>query len=175
MENPQVTKFQQARKKTWIQFLLFTLMSLLTTVIDLGSFALFNYLVFTPYSGIDFQWWLLDYSVANGGLTAFLSFALSFLISQTFNFFMQRKVTFGATNNIALSASLYAVMILIVFFLQLWIPTLIRTPLANWIGGSWADLIIKNANMTLSFLIQFPVNKYIIMRVGHKKPALDID
>ena len=163
------TKLEKARKKTWLQFILFTLMSMLTTIVDLGTFALFNYLIFTPYRGISFQWWLIDYSIINGGLTAFLAFALSFAISQTFNFFMQRKVTFGATNNVALSGFLYAIMVLIVFFLQIWVPTLVRAPLSNAIGENWADLIIKNVNMTVSFIIQFPVSKYIIMRVGTKR------
>ncbi len=159
-------RFNQARKKTWVQFILFTLMSMLTTLVDLGTFALFNYLVFTSFRQIVFNWWLLDYSIANGGLTAFLSFALSFAISQTFNFFMQRKVTFRATNNIWLSGLLYIVMVITVFFLQLYVPTLVRIPLAQLIGGQWADLIIKNLNMTLSFIIQFPIIKYVITRVG---------
>ena len=165
----QTTTFAHTRKKTWFQFVLFTLMSLLTTLVDLGTFALLNYLVFASLASIDFQWWLFNYSVANGGLTAFLAFALSFVISQTVNFFLQRKVTFQATNNVLLSGLLYAAMVLMVFFLQLWVPTLVRAPLAQAIGEGWADLIVKNVNMTVSFLIQFPVSKYIIMRVGTKK------
>jgi len=161
------------RKKTWFQFILFTLLSMVTTLVDLGTFSLFNFLIFIPYRTVAFQWWLLDYSVINGGLTAFLSFALSFAISQTFNFFIQRKVTFQASNNLALSGLFYAAMVLVVFFLQLWIPTLIRQTFVDWIGASWADFVIKNMNMTLSFLIQFPVNKYIIMRIG-RRPAANI-
>ena len=159
------------RKKTWFQFILFTLLSMVTTLVDLGTFSLFNYLIFVPYRSMAFQWWLFDYSVTNGGLTAFLSFALSFAISQTFNFFIQRKVTFQASNNLALSGLMYAAMVQVVFFLQLWVPTLIRQPFVDWVGEGWADFIIKNMNMTLSFLIQFPVNKYIIMRVGQRPTA----
>ena len=165
------SKLATTRKKTWFQFIVFTLMSMLTTLVDLGSFALFNYLIFTSLAGINFNWWLFDYSVANGGLTAFLSFALSFIISQTVNFFLQRKVTFQAANNLLLSGLLYALMVICVFFLQLRVPTLIRAPLGNAIGDGWADLIVKNANMTISFLIQFPLIKYVITRVGAKKTA----
>jgi len=163
--------FSKARKKTWVQFVLFTLLSLVTTIVDLGTFALFNYLIFISYRQISFQWWLLDYSVANGGLTAFLAFSLSFVISQTFNFFIQRKVTFQANNNLAVSGFLYAVMVLVVFFLQIYLPTLIRIPLADIVGAAWADFIIKNGNMTVSFLIQFPVNKYVIMRFNKPKTS----
>ena len=162
-------KIEKARGKTWFQLVLFTLLSMVTTVVDLGTFALFNYLVFTAYRNIPFQWWLLDYSVPNGGFTAFLSFALSFAISQTFNFFIQRKVTFRAKNNLLLSGTLYAIMVLIVFSLQLWMPTVLRAPLSGLVGVGWADFIVKNVNMTISFLIQFPVSKYIIMRVGNRQ------
>lgn len=156
-------------KKTFWQFLLFLLMSLVTTVVDLGSFALFNYVLFVSLKDQPFHWFLFDYSLANGGLCAFLAFACSFILSQTFNFFLQRKVTFGANNRVIFSGLMYAVMVVGVFFFQLWIPTLIRDPLASWVGENWADFIIKNANMTVSFLIQFPMNKYVIMR--HKKSA----
>jgi len=162
------------RNKTGLQFILFTMMSLITSLVELGSFALFNYVIFVPYENIALSWWLINYSVDNGGLTAFLAFSLSFVVSQTFNFFVQRKVTFKASNNLAISGLLYALMVLILFALQLWIPTIIRVPLANRIGEPWADFVIKNGNMMLSFLIQFPVIKFIIVRVG-QKPALEQD
>ncbi len=158
-----------APKKTFWQFILFFLMSLVTTVVDLGTFSLLNYVVFVSLKTQAFQWFLFDYSILNGGLCAFLSFAISFMISQTFNFFIQRKVTFGANNRVAYSAIMYAIMVIGVFFFQLWIPTLVRDPLVSMVGENWADFIIKNMNMTVSFLIQFPMNKWVIMR--HKKSA----
>jgi len=152
------------QKKTLWQFIKFTFLSLITTVVDLGTFSLFNYLIFTRLADVPFAWWLLDYGVEDGGLCAFLSFSLSFVVSQTFNFFLQRKVTFGATGNLLKSGILYAVMVLAVFALGVWIPTLIRSPLALLVGTAWADFLVKNVNMTLSFAIQFPMNKWVIMR-----------
>ncbi len=158
-------------KKTFWQFILFLLLSIITTVVDLGTFALFNYVLFVGLKSQPFQWFLFDYSLVNGGLGSFLSFLCSFLISQTFNFFIQRKVTFGATNRMVYSAMMYAAMVIGVLFFQLWIPTLMRDPLAHWVGESWADFLVKNVNMTISFLIQFPMNKWVIMR--HKKSAVE--
>jgi len=151
-------------KKPFRQFIVFFLLSIVTTVVDLGTFSLFNYLIFASLKTLPFQWWLFDYSIINGGLCAFLSFSISFVLSQTFNFFIQRKVTFGANNNVLYSGIMYAVMVLLVFFFQLWVPTLVREPIARLVGGNWADFIIKNFNMTISFLIQFPMNKWVIMR-----------
>lgn len=158
-------------KKTFRQFIVFFLLSIVTTVVDLGTFSLFNYLIFTGLKTIPFQWWLFDYSVINGGLCAFLSFSISFALSQTFNFFIQRKITFGANNNVLYSGIMYAVMVLLVFFFQLWVPTLVREPIVNLVGANWGDFIIKNFNMTISFLIQFPMNKWVIMRQRKVKTA----
>lgn len=151
-------------KKTLWQFIKFTVFSSVTTVVDLGSFVVLNYLVFTSLANTEFKFWLLDYSIDSGGLCAFLSFALSFIISQIFNFFIQRKATFEATNNVLYSGIMYAVMIIIVFIFQLWMPTIVREPLSIVLGDTWGDLITKNINMTISFAIQFPMNKWVIMR-----------
>jgi putative flippase GtrA len=159
-KTPDRTNGFTTKNKTWWQFIKFTLFSMLTTVVDLGTFSLFNYWIFTRYAGTEFRLWLFDYSLANGGLCAFFSFALSFL---------QRKATFGATNNVLFSGIMYAVMVLVVFFFQMWLPTLVREPLVVLVGGNWADIILKNLNMTLSFAIQFPMNKWVIMRESKSK------
>ncbi len=157
-------KTDNSKKKTLWQFILFTLFSMVTTVVDFGTFSLFNYWIFTKLKDVSIQFWLFDYSIVNGGLCALLSFALSFIISQTFNFFIQRKATFKATNNVLKSAIMYAIMVLVVFFISLWLPTLIREPIVNLVGETWGDIIVKNINMTMSFAIQFPMNKWVIMR-----------
>ncbi len=125
------------KNKTFGQFILFLLFSMVTTVVDIGAFT------------------------------------LSFIISQTFNFFIQRKATFKATNNIIYSGIMYFLMVLIVLFFQIWIPTIVRQPVIALVGIKWGEFLIKNVNMTLSFLIQFPMNKWIIMRDIHSiKPTI---
>ena len=146
------------------QFLLFMLMSGITTLVDLGTFALFNFWLLKPYSATPFFWGPFRYGVESGGLTAFGAFAASFAVSQTFNFFLQRKTTFQANNNALISAIFYVIMVVGVYFLQLFLPTLLRAPLAALIGATFADLAMKLINMSVSMLIQFPLNKYVIMR-----------
>ena len=146
------------------QFIMFMLMGCFTSVVELGSFAICNFWIFVPLRERAFSWWLIDYSVKNGGLTAFLSFAISFAVSQIFNFFLQRKTTFKANNNAGRSAVMYAVMVISIYFLQLYLPTLIRAPIAAALGATLGDLLVKMINMTSSMLIQFPINKFLIMR-----------
>jgi len=159
----QFQEWKNKHKTLW-QFVMFTLMSCITTVVDLGSFALFNYLVFTSLNTQPFFWWIINYSIEDGGLGAFLAFGLSFAISQTFNFFLQRKTTFKANNNALYSGIMYAVMVIGVYFLQLWIPSLILAGIAAAVGAKWSAMVVKFINMTISMLIQFPMNKWVIMR-----------
>ncbi len=159
----------KAKHQTLWQFVMFTLMSCITTVVDFGSFALFNYLVFTSLKTLSFSWWIINYSVADGGLCAFLAFALSFAISQTFNFFLQRKTTFKANNNVLYSGIMYAVMVIGVYFLQLWIPSMILAGIAAAIGATLGATAVKFINMTISMVIQFPMNKWVIMRNNDEK------
>jgi putative flippase GtrA len=164
INNPETNIEKIDKKEGLWQFIKFTLVSLITTVVELTTFTLFNYLIFSSLSLISFKLWLLDYSIENGGLRTFLAFSLSFIIAQIFNFFVQRKATFKADNKVLNSALMYIVMILIIFILQLWLPTMIRIPLSRLTGQNWADFIIKNMMMTLAFVIQFPINKWIIMK-----------
>ncbi len=158
-----VSLWKERHKGVW-QFIVFTLMSGITTLVDLGTFAFFNFWLLAPYRTQPFFFGPFRYSVENGGLTAFGAFAASFAISQTFNFFLQRKTTFKANNNPATSAALYAVMVVGVYFVQLYLPTLLRAPIAGILGATAGDFAMKLINMTISMLIQFPMNKYVIMR-----------
>jgi len=155
--------FTKKNQTLW-EIIKFTLMSLVTTIVDMGVFALLNYWLFVVYKDTSFNWWLFNYRVDNGGLTAFLSLLVSFAVSQMVNFILQRKVTFGATNNKLYSAIMYAIMVIGVYFFILWLPTLFIQPLYAAIGENWGGIITKMVSMTISFLIQFPMNKWVIMK-----------
>ncbi len=64
---------------------------------------------------------------------------------------------------------MYAVMVVGVYFVQLYLPTLLRTSLAGVFGEALGDIAMKLINMTVSMLIQFPMNKYVIMRNSNKQ------
>jgi putative flippase GtrA len=171
MKTKQIGAFScwKEKHKGFWQFILFVLVSGVTTLVDLGTFALFRFWLLVPLRDQAFFWGPFRYSVENGGLTVFGAFAVSFAVSQTFNFFLQRKTTFRANNNIATSAVMYAVMVVGVYFVQLYLPTLLRTSLAGVFGEALGDIAMKLINMTVSMLIQFPMNKYVIMRNSNKQ------
>ena len=164
MDRKQKYEAWKQQHETLWQFFMFMLMGCVTTIVDLGSFALFNFWIYVPFRDRSFSWWLIDYTVEKGGMTAFLSFASSSALSETVSFFVQRKTTFNANNNVAKSAVMYAVLIILVYFLQLYMPTLTRVPLVKLFGEATGDMLAKMFNSTMSMLIQFPVCKWVIMR-----------
>ena len=67
------------------------------------------------------------------------------------------------------SGVMYAVMVIGVYFLQLWVPSIIQAGIAALIGAALGATVVKFINMTISMLIQFPMNKWVIMRKNDKK------
>ena len=145
----------KAKTGAWGQMLLFWLMG--------------SYVLFTGLKNIPVHWWLLDYSVSKGGLCALLSFGISFAVSQTVNFFVQRKTTFSASGNVLLSGILYAVVVLGTYVLVLWLPTVISEPVCSVLGQTLGAVTVKLLCQFASFLVQFPLNKFLVMRDWSKK------
>lgn len=161
----------KGKARTLWELFTFWLMGGVAGLIDLAVFAVCNYWVFAGLRGVDARFWLLDYGAENGGLCALLSFAVSFAVSQAANFFIQRKATFGATNNVLISALEYAAMVVAVYILILWLPTFIGAPIYRALGENLGAIAVKLVSQFVSFLIQFPINKWVIMR--REKPASD--
>lgn len=159
--------FKRFRREheTLSQFILFTLLSLVATLVDFTVFSLLNFWLLKPLKSVDFVWWLLDYNAVNGGgLGGLIATAAAYFAAQVTNFFVQRKGTFQANNNVASSGAMYFVMIVAIWFLQLYLGGLFMKWFARPFGHDLGDLLSRVANNTVAFLIQFPLNKYVIMK-----------
>lgn len=150
--------------RTSHQFILFILMSSITSLVEYATFALGAFLLFKSFQDDPFSWWLIDYPLESGGLGSFLSFATSYIIAQLFNFIIQRKTTFKANNHVVKSAVLYTLMVVGIYVLQLLLPPLILDDLIGWFGYEIGSIIVKSLMMTMAMLIQFPLNKWVIMK-----------
>ena len=151
------------------QFLSFAALGGVVTVVDFAVFALCRYLIYLPYLDTPFHAWLFHYGTDAGGLCGFLSFITSFAIAQVVSFVMQRKVTFKANNNTAASAAMFTVLILFILWVNLTLPTVTVPFLSRFMSAELAAFLGKSMNMTLSMLIEFPVDKFIIMRRTDRK------
>ena len=163
-------RFQEKHAALW-QFIKYALLSGLATVVEVIVFALLNFWIFRPLKSVDFVWWILNYNAATGGgLGGFYATAVSYIAAQVFNFIVQRKHTFGSTNNVAFSAVMYTAMVIAVWFFQIYMGAVLMNALSPLIGNTWGDLLSKCLCMTMSFAIQYPMNKFVIMR-KQKRPT----
>ena len=159
----RLSKWKENHKQLW-QFVSYALVGLFISATEFVSFIILNFVVFIRFSDRPFSWWLFDYAVEDGGLKSFLSYAVTFAISQTINFIVQRKKTFKANNNVAKSAAMYVVMVIVLYCMQVYLPTVIRTPIARVFGEALGDILALAASMFCAMLIQFPLSKWVIMR-----------
>jgi len=156
-------KFAAAHPDLW-EFIKFAALGIIASLTEVGSFALLNYVLLVPYKTIPFSWWLFDYGAAKGGLGTFLSLTISYALAQLVNFFVQRNLTFKATNGRLASFVMYAISVVGMYLFITWLPTVFIEPLYAAVGAGPGAILTKMICMTTGFLIQFPLNKFVIMR-----------
>lgn len=150
--------------KPFWQFVKFLLLGLIATVVELGVFAICNYSVFKGFSNRPFSWFLFSYPISEGGLCSFLSLVVSFTAAQITNFIVQRKYTFKSTNNVVLSSIMYLVMVVACYIYILWLPSIISSLFYDLLGSDLGALAVKLISQFTCALIQFPLNKFLVMR-----------
>lgn len=163
-------RFSAHHPALW-QFVLFNLLSLCATATDLGVFLLLNSVLLTRWRTVPVTWWLLDYTEAAGGLAALIATAAAYLCAQIVNFFVQRKGTFHADNNVAKSGVLYLMMIVGIWFFQIYFSARLLQWFNPLFGEALGGILMRLANGMISLLIQFPLNKFVIMRSRDKRPT----
>ena len=152
------------RHPTLKQVLTFLLVGCITGLIDLLVYSLCYYFIFPSLRDVEFHFIFINYSLNAGGKCAFLSFAFSYGISQCFNFIAQRKATFKANNNPILSGFFYFIMVILIYAFCLWFPSVISEFIYEKIGISFGAIVVKLLCQTACTVIQFPINKFFIMR-----------
>jgi putative flippase GtrA len=152
------------------EFIMFNLMGNIATITNFAVLALGTNVLFRSLASQDFIWGPFNYAVENGGLAGFISFLLSYAVAQTVNFIVQRKAVFHANNKLAWPIVVYIITLLIVYFICLYVPTIITVPLAS-IFGDFAIYVSNFVNIVIQVIIVFPVMKLIIMKQVPKEEA----
>lgn len=145
------------------EFIMFNLLANIATITNFAVLLIGNNLLFKTLADIEFVWGPFDYSAANGGLSSFLSFLLSYACAQTVNFIVQRKMVFNTDNRLGKAIPIYILTILIVYIICLYVPTLIVAPLTEIIGGL-AIYAANCVNIMIQVIILYPAMKFIIMK-----------
>lgn len=101
------------------------------------------------------------------------AYLISAAIGYTIAFILNRKLTFKADSNPAVSAVFAVILVVFNIFASAWIGAVLSNiSVANhW--GSMSDAIIKIVTMTIPSVWVYPANRFIIHRVK-KKPSAEI-
>lgn len=104
----------------------------------------------------------------------FFSYMISTTVGYTIAFIINRKTTFKADSNVALSATLYFLMVVFTIFANAFIGVY----LTKFFGSFWGqsvvrDMVIKVIGMAIPTLWTYPLNRFVIHR--HKKPEAEAE
>lgn len=93
------------------------------------------------------------------------TYLISTTVGYTIAFILNRKITFKADSNPALSMFLYFVMVVFTIFANGWIGSAMTTfATAHNLTGNFWDLVIKLIGMAVPTLWTYPCNRFIIHR-----------
>lgn len=159
----QAIRSWRERHPDLYEFIMFNILANIATITNFVVLALGNNLLFRALADTPFVLGPFDYSLANGGLCGFLSFLLSYACAQTVNFIVQRKAVFHANNKLGPAIAIYIVAVLVVYFICLYVPTLIVAPLSQLVGG-FAPYLANCVNILIQVIILFPTMKFLVMK-----------
>lgn len=147
----------------WFEFFLFKLMGNVATVANFTVLWMSTGFVFVSLTDIEFDWWIFHYDVGRGGLCGFLSFLLAYVCSQIVNFFVQRKVVFGANIDIRKVIHWYILTITVAGLISIWFPPYVIAYTEPYVG-IWAPSVANCVNIFFQVIINYPMLKFVIMR-----------
>lgn len=172
------------RYPTIREMVMFLLFSVLVAVCQIASQALINYtFVYIPGcgAGTGFEWFIFKAET----LAEFLGFMTAAVLGKVLTYVLNRKRTFRASNNLALSITLYFIISIIIMVLQTalpgWITDACKKAFAGSHGGAYPEGFVEYLiNLTgtaaggvMALILSFITNKFIVMRNWKKKAGGD--
>lgn len=162
--------FIEKHGEIW-KFIKFTFTGASTSVLELGVFALLQYVVFKSLNQVP---------VTDNAVLSFLgieykgymySYFISAVIGYAAAYVMNRKLTFKADANPVLSTIIYAVMVILTIIFNTWFGSYLGTLIQNSGHDSvFIVLLTKVVVMTVPTLWTYPMNRFVIHR--KKKPEI---
>ena len=162
----KVQKFMSAHANIW-QIVKFTLISLIAFLAEFASMYALQYGLLDVWGDVEFKWFLFHYAPgkeAAYGLAGFVAFLGSKCIAEIISFAVNRKKTFNANNNVALSAVMYVITVIAIIILSTWLGGALGTVLGPVAGADLGNTISKLLGSLLSWVIMFLMDKFVIMR-----------
>ncbi|MBY4972111.1 GtrA family protein [Streptococcus suis] len=158
--------------KEWIakhpdlwEFIKFNVLSNIATITNFCVLWLSTNFLFTALSSQPFDWFIFHYSVENGGLNGFLSFLLAYVAAQVVNYIVQRKLVFGAENDISKTLHWYIITVLVAGILSIVLPPYTTQLFTSWgLSLGWAQTAANWVNIFVQVAVNYPMMKFVIMK-----------
>ena len=165
---------QSSGKKTFWKLVKFTIVSLLACIVQFGSLAiLYNIPAIKALSTQAFHWFVFDYPVIEGercGLALFIAFNTSNILAQIVAFFVNRKKTFNADNNVPVTLTIYLLFTIALICFSAWFnPVVFEFAVSKGISSGLATTIATAVCSCIQFFIYFPVDKLLMRQKKEKK------
>ena len=168
--------FTQKHAELW-KFIKFSIAGFSSTLIELAVYYILLYTAFKNVKGdpIDIAG-LLHYD-AKG---VFWAFVISTTIGYIIAFILNRKTTFKADSNVALSATLYTIMVIFTIFATAWIGAVIKDFCVSKALAATAEAAVSRWNFigdnlgkpfaaTVATAWTYPLNRFVIHRKKKQK------
>lgn len=158
--------------KEWIEkhpdlweFIKFNVLSNVATITNFCVLWLGSTLLFRAFSQQPFDWFIFHYPVENGGLSGFLSFLLAYVCAQIVNYIVQRKLVFGAENDISRTLHWYILTVVVAGILSIVLPPYTTALFQSWgLNLGWAQTAANGVNIVVQVVINYPMMKFVIMK-----------
>ncbi len=162
-----MSKFTEKHAELW-KFIKFSIVGASSTLVEMGVFYLLQYVVFKsilhdplPENAV---LELLKLTQGKGYLYAYI---ISTTIGYAIAFVLNRKTTFKADSNVALSTTLYVLMVVFTIFATAYLGTQFQLIMANHGHQALGDAIGKPLAAGIATVWTYPLNRFVIHR--HKK------
>ena len=162
-----MSNFTEKHAELW-KFIKFSLVGASSTLVEMGVFYLLQYVVFKsnlhdplPENAVLN---LLKLTQGKGYLYAYI---ISTTIGYAIAFVLNRKTTFKADSNVALSTTLYVLMVVFTIFATAYLGTQFQLIMANHGYQALGDAIGKPLAAGIATIWTYPLNRFVIHR--HKK------
>ncbi|MGT2912020.1 GtrA family protein [Streptococcus cameli] len=158
--------------KEWIEkhpdlweFIKFNVLSNIATITNFCVLWIGSSFLFKAFSNQPFEWFIFNYPVKNGGLNGFLSFLLAYVAAQIVNYIVQRKLVFGAENDISKTIHWYILTVVVAGILSIVLPPYTTALFQQWgMGLGLAQTCANWVNIFVQVAVNYPMMKYVIMK-----------
>jgi putative flippase GtrA len=175
----QTTAKKGTGKKTLWEFVKFTIVALLATVVQ---YTTLNILIWLPFIkdlyATPFKWFVFDYPVnlnaagiiVSGALGYFIAFNSSNILAQIVAFFVNKEKTFKSGANVAVTLPIYIVFTILLICFSAWLSPMLNTFfIGKGIGGQTSTNIAAMVCSGIQFFVYFPVDKVLFRKPKEAK------